>query len=122
MTFSRSFTRRVASTSIWTYAWGTWRARVIWLAMPRRIWVIGTRTSSAPSGKATCWPLIPRAGGGGWGWSGAGAGAVGAARGPSGRAGAVGAGAGAGAGAADVAAPFDPVAVAATGLVPCCWT
>src|SRR5579862_4291390 len=29
--------------------------RVIWAAMPLRIWVIGRRTSSAPSGKLIFW-------------------------------------------------------------------
>src|SRR5918993_1843617 len=51
LAFSRARTRLVASTSMWTYAWGTASARVICAAIPFRIFVIGRRTSSAPSGK-----------------------------------------------------------------------
>ncbi len=41
---------------MWTQACGTASARVIWAAMPLRIWVIGRRTSSAPSGNAIAAP------------------------------------------------------------------
>ena len=55
---------------MWTYACGTASARVICAAMPLRIWVIGRRTSSAPSGNSIGAPA-----------GAAGAGARGAARG-----------------------------------------
>src|SRR5450830_1606929 len=56
LTDSRNRTRFDTSTSTCTYAWGTWSARVICAAIPFRIFVIGTRTSSAPGGKTTTGP------------------------------------------------------------------
>src|SRR3954466_14672324 len=47
---------------MWTYACGAARARVICAAIPLRIWVIGSRTSSAPSGNVIGAPA-GRAGG-----------------------------------------------------------
>src|SRR4029079_17693255 len=66
---------RVTSTSIWTYACGAMSARDIWAAMPLRICVIGTRTSSVPSGKVTVAPVGAAARETGAGAAGDGAGA-----------------------------------------------